>query len=87
MTNGDVINSDGSSMGVRNSFGRMATAEVDPQEEKQPKKRKRRVMNDIQIAMIRNALKDEPAMRWNAKTRKLWAVKLSKHVRENYYFL
>ncbi|PWA35458.1 Homeodomain-containing protein [Artemisia annua] len=32
---------DASIMGVRNSFGRMATAEVDPQEEKQLKKRKR----------------------------------------------
>ncbi|PWA96972.1 Homeodomain-containing protein [Artemisia annua] len=68
---------DGSSMGVRNSFGRMATAEVDPQEEKQPKKRKNRLMNDIQVAMIRNALKDD--MHWDAKTRELWAVKLSAH--------
>ena len=82
MTNGNVINSDASIMGIRNSFGRMETAEVVPQEEtvrsmhideKQPKKRK--------------TLRDEPDMRWNAGIRKLWAAELSLLVRENYYFL
>lgn len=47
--------------------------------EKQLKKRKRNIMNDVQIAMIENALQDEPHMQRRAASIQLWADKLSLH--------
>ncbi|XP_065861249.1 nodulin homeobox isoform X3 [Euphorbia lathyris] len=48
-------------------------------EEKQPRKRKRTLMNDYQIALIEKALVDEPDMQRNAASIQLWADKLSHH--------
>lgn len=45
-------------------------------EDKQPKKRKRNVMNDKQIALIENALQDEPEMQRSAPLLQLWTEKL-----------
>lgn len=49
-------------------------------EEKQRRKRKRTIMNDEQIAMIEEALVDEPEMQRNALMIQSWADKLSSHV-------
>ncbi|KAK4756077.1 hypothetical protein SAY87_009834 [Trapa incisa] len=48
-------------------------------EEKQRRKRKRTIMNDEQIAMIEEALVDEPEMQRNAAMIQSWADKLSSH--------
>ncbi|KAJ0975652.1 hypothetical protein J5N97_017617 [Dioscorea zingiberensis] len=48
-------------------------------EEKQPKKRKRNIMNDTQIMLIEKALLDEPEMQRNAALLQTWADKLSTH--------
>ncbi|KAG8656856.1 nodulin homeobox isoform X2 [Manihot esculenta] len=48
-------------------------------EEKQPRKRKRTIMNDYQMTMIEKALVDEPDMQRNAASIQLWADKLSIH--------
>lgn len=45
-------------------------------EDKQPKKRKRNVMNDKQIALIEIALRDEPEMQRSAPLLQLWTEKL-----------
>lgn len=45
-------------------------------EDKQPKKRKRNVMNDKQIALIETALQDEPEMQRNGHLLYLWTEKL-----------
>lgn len=57
-----------------------------PGEERQPRKRKRNIMNDKQITMIENVLLEEPEMQRNATMLQLWAEKLSFHVC-NYYYL
>ncbi|OWM87555.1 hypothetical protein CDL15_Pgr022667 [Punica granatum] len=48
-------------------------------EEKQRKKRKRTIMNEEQIAMIEEALVDEPEMQRNAALVQSWADKLSSY--------
>ncbi|KAL6500408.1 hypothetical protein OROHE_025774 [Orobanche hederae] len=48
-------------------------------DEKQQRKRKRTVMNDIQIALIESALVDEPDMHRNSTSLQSWADKLSLH--------
>ncbi|KAL2535344.1 sequence-specific DNA binding [Forsythia ovata] len=48
-------------------------------DEKQQRKRKRTVMNDKQIALIENALVDEPDMHRNSTSLRLWADKLTLH--------
>lgn len=57
-----------------------------PGEERQPRKRKRNIMNDKQITMIENVLLEEPEMQRNATMLQTWAEKLSFHVC-NYYYL
>ena len=49
-------------------------------EEKQPRKRKRTIMNDHQITLMEKALLDEPEMQRNAAALQSWADKLSLHV-------
>ncbi|XP_042462884.1 nodulin homeobox-like isoform X3 [Zingiber officinale] len=46
-------------------------------EEKQPRKRKRNIMNEIQILMIEKALLDEPEMQRNPVALQAWSDKLS----------
>nr|XP_034904630.1 nodulin homeobox isoform X2 [Populus alba] len=46
-------------------------------EEKQPRKRKRTIMNDYQITLMEKALLDEPEMQRNAAALQSWADKLS----------
>ncbi|KAJ6334549.1 hypothetical protein OIU76_007992 [Salix suchowensis] len=46
-------------------------------EEKQPRKRKRTIMNDYQIALMEKALLDEPEMQRNAAALQSWSDKLS----------
>ncbi|GAV79057.1 hypothetical protein CFOL_v3_22522 [Cephalotus follicularis] len=48
-------------------------------EEKQPRKRKRTIMNDKQISLIERALLDEPDMQRNTASIHSWADKLSLH--------
>ncbi|XP_052302698.1 nodulin homeobox isoform X2 [Populus trichocarpa] len=48
-------------------------------EEKQPRKRKRTIMNDHQITLMEKALLDEPEMQRNAAALQSWADKLSLH--------
>ncbi|WCJ21437.1 sequence-specific DNA binding sequence-specific DNA binding transcription factors [Euphorbia peplus] len=48
-------------------------------EEKQPRKRKRTIMNDYQIALIEKALVDVPDMQRNSASIQSWADKLSLH--------
>ncbi|XAR61267.1 hypothetical protein NMG60_11034915 [Bertholletia excelsa] len=48
-------------------------------EEKQPRKRKRTIMNEKQITLIERALLDEPDMHRNAASVQSWADKLSVH--------
>ncbi|KAI4373023.1 hypothetical protein MLD38_011193 [Melastoma candidum] len=45
--------------------------------DKQPRKRKRTIMNDNQIRLMEDALVDEPDMQRNAASIQLWADKLS----------
>ncbi|PKU61769.1 hypothetical protein MA16_Dca028148 [Dendrobium catenatum] len=45
-------------------------------EEKQPRKRKRNIMNERQISLIENALLGEPEMQRNAAMLQSWAEKL-----------
>ncbi|KAG0480472.1 hypothetical protein HPP92_011330 [Vanilla planifolia] len=45
-------------------------------EEKQPRKRKRNIMNERQISLIENALLEEPEMHRNAPLLQLWSEKL-----------
>nr|XP_034908264.1 nodulin homeobox-like isoform X2 [Populus alba] len=52
-------------------------------EEKQPRKRKRTIMNDYQIALMEKALLDEPEMQRNAAALQSWADKLSLNVCKN----
>ncbi|CAK7348222.1 unnamed protein product [Dovyalis caffra] len=49
-------------------------------EEKQPRKRKRTIMNDYQITLMEKALLGEPEMQRNAAALQSWADKLSLHV-------
>lgn len=46
-------------------------------EEKQPRKRKRNIMNERQIFLIEKALLEEPEMQRNAASLQSWADKLS----------
>ncbi|XP_074589357.1 nodulin homeobox isoform X2 [Curcuma longa] len=46
-------------------------------EEKQPRKRKRNIMNEMQILMIEKALLDEPEMQRNPAALQAWSDKLS----------
>ncbi|KAJ8898687.1 hypothetical protein K2173_004721 [Erythroxylum novogranatense] len=46
-------------------------------EEKQPRKRKRTIMNDYQMTLVEKALIHEPEMQRNAASLRLWAHKLS----------
>ncbi|XP_064956746.1 nodulin homeobox-like isoform X1 [Musa acuminata AAA Group] len=46
-------------------------------EEKQPRKRKRNIMNETQVLLIEKALLDEPEMQRNAASLQSWADKLS----------
>ncbi|XP_076888605.1 nodulin homeobox-like isoform X2 [Bidens hawaiensis] len=48
-------------------------------EEKQVKKRKRNILNHMQITMIEQALQIEPEMQRNAASIQLWSEKLSLH--------
>ncbi|KAJ8748408.1 hypothetical protein K2173_003045 [Erythroxylum novogranatense] len=48
-------------------------------EEKQPRKRKRTIMNDYQMTVIERALIDEPDMHRNVASLQSWADKLSLH--------
>ncbi|KAL3644832.1 hypothetical protein CASFOL_010012 [Castilleja foliolosa] len=48
-------------------------------DDKQQRKRKRTVMNDIQIALIESALVDEPDMQRHSTSLQLWSEKLSLH--------
>ncbi|XP_015575672.1 nodulin homeobox isoform X2 [Ricinus communis] len=48
-------------------------------EEKQPRKRKRTIMNEYQMSLIEEALVDEPDMHRNAASLQSWADKLSLH--------
>ena len=52
-------------------------------EEKQPRKRKRTIMNDYQIALMEKALLDEPEMQRNAAALQSWSDKLSINVCKN----
>lgn len=56
-------------------------------EEKQQRKRKRTIMNDNQMALIERALLDEPDMQRNTSSIRLWASRLSHHVRNIYFTL
>lgn len=49
-------------------------------EQKQQRKRKRTIMNDIQITLIEKALMEEPGMQRNAAWVQSWAEKLSAYV-------
>lgn len=55
-------------------------AEATQGEEKQPRKRKRNIMNDKQISAIEEALLEEPEMQRNAALLQSWADKLSSQV-------
>ncbi|XP_058083057.1 nodulin homeobox isoform X5 [Magnolia sinica] len=48
-------------------------------DERQPRKRKRNIMNEKQTALIERALLDEPEMQRNASSLQSWADKLSVH--------
>ncbi|KAM1815078.1 hypothetical protein TB1_027688 [Malus domestica] len=50
-----------------------------PSEEKQRRKRKRTIMNDMQVELVERALLDEPDMQRNAASVQSWAEKLSFH--------
>ncbi|WOL03334.1 hypothetical protein Cni_G12054 [Canna indica] len=52
-------------------------AENGQSEERQPRKRKRNIMNETQIFLIEKALLDEPEMQRNAAALQSWADKLS----------
>lgn len=56
-------------------------------EEKQQRKRKRTIMNDKQMSLIERALLDEPDMQRNTSSIRLWADRLSHHVRNIYLTL
>ncbi|XP_057835727.2 nodulin homeobox isoform X1 [Cryptomeria japonica] len=58
-----------------------ATERVDTNisEDKQPKKRKRNVMNEQQIALIEAALRDEPEMQRSAHLLQLWTERLREY--------
>lgn len=81
----ETIGSDLSNMQLKNGCDRMKNVPEEEivksvqSEEKQLKKRKRNIMNDVQIAMIENALQDEPHMQRRAASIQLWADKLSLH--------
>jgi hypothetical protein len=84
VVNGDLLKSSahikGSGcQGVRNG----EKAESLHFEEKQPRKRKRTIMNDYQIALMEKALLDEPEMQRNAAALQSWADKLSLNVCKN----
>ncbi|XP_077218641.1 sequence-specific DNA binding transcription factor ATNDX [Tasmannia lanceolata] len=53
--------------------------EVVQSEERQPRKRKRNIMNEKQITLIERALLNEPEMQRNAALLQSWADKLSLH--------
>lgn len=53
--------------------------EASQNEERQPRKRKRNIMNLKQIALIEKVLLDEPEMQRNASLLQSWADKLSGH--------
>ncbi|XP_068328573.1 nodulin homeobox-like [Pyrus communis] len=48
-----------------------------PSDEKQRRKRKRTIMNDMQVELVERALLDEPDMQRNAASIQSWAEKLS----------
>ncbi|CAH1417616.1 unnamed protein product [Lactuca virosa] len=79
-TNIETIGSYLSNMQLKN---RRNDVEEVPEEETfrslQLKKRKRNIMNDVQISMIENALRDDPNMQRRAASVQLWADKLSLH--------
>lgn len=49
-------------------------------EQKQQRKRKRTIMNDIQVTLVEKALLEEPGMQRNAASIQSWAEKLSAYV-------
>ncbi|PKA53450.1 hypothetical protein AXF42_Ash012392 [Apostasia shenzhenica] len=59
-----------------NGFQEEEKAEGIHSEEKQPKKRKRNIMNERQISLIENALLDEPEMQRNAALLQSWSERL-----------
>lgn len=79
-------NGDSAKLSKRGKGSRSAGVQEDDKvetthaEEKQRRKRKRTIMNDEQIAMIEEALVDEPEMQRNAALIQSWADKLSSHV-------
>ncbi|CAI9288644.1 unnamed protein product [Lactuca saligna] len=79
-TNIETIGSYLSNMQLKSASDGMKNVEEVPEEESlQLKKRKRNIMNDVQISMIENALRDEPNMQRRAASVQLWADKLSLH--------
>lgn len=66
--------------GFRGMIEETDKVEASPNEERQPRKRKRNIMNLRQIALIEKALLDEPEMQRNASLLQSWADKLSVHV-------
>eukprot|EP00268_Persea_americana_P060931 TRINITY_DN7644_c0_g1_i3.p1 TRINITY_DN7644_c0_g1~~TRINITY_DN7644_c0_g1_i3.p1 ORF type:complete len:963 (+),score=190.58 TRINITY_DN7644_c0_g1_i3:340-3228(+) len=65
--------------GFRGMIEETDKVEASPNEERQPRKRKRNIMNLKQIALIEKALLDEPEMQRNASLLQSWADKLSVH--------
>ncbi|KAL8143114.1 LOW QUALITY PROTEIN: hypothetical protein V2J09_016146 [Rumex salicifolius] len=54
-------------------------AETIHRDENQPRKRKRTIMNEIQISMIEKALREEPDLQKNAVSLNAWAERLCSH--------
>lgn len=78
-TNIEIIGSYLSNLQLKN---RTNNVEEESFRSLQLKKRKRNIMNDVQISMIENALCDEPNMQRRTASVQLWADKLSRHVRK-----
>lgn len=78
--------SDSSSTRVKKSFDQSNDVQEDQKiadikfSEKQQRKRKRNIMNDVQAGMIENALIDIPDLHRNAPALQSWADRLSDHV-------
>ncbi|XP_017230380.1 nodulin homeobox isoform X1 [Daucus carota subsp. sativus] len=77
--------SDSSSTRVKKSFDQSNDVQEDQKiadikfSEKQQRKRKRNIMNDVQAGMIENALIDIPDLHRNAPALQSWADRLSDH--------
>ncbi|KAL7598262.1 hypothetical protein Lser_V15G27337 [Lactuca serriola] len=81
-TNIEIIGSYLSNLQLKN---RTNNVEEESFRSLQLKKRKRNIMNDVQISMIENALCDEPNMQRRTASVQLWADKLSRHGSEITY--